>query len=110
VIPTFRIAVRDAAPAATVDELRPGGVALPNGRVVFVQPWPGDGTTYGVLLTRGDDGLTVRRVGAPGCGSVRVADDRELTAEDCRPLAPMNAWARSYFAWWLNELRTAGAR
>jgi hypothetical protein len=81
---------------------------LADGYSVYVELQPGDGTRYGLFLGAGVDGLasiTVMRAGAPTDGSVLVEPDRELTAEDCRPLASHNAWSREFFAWWLNGLR-----
>jgi hypothetical protein len=81
---------------------------LADGYSVYVELQPGDGTRYGLILGAGVDRLaavTVMRIGAPADGSVLVEPDHELTAEDCRPLAAMNLWSRTFFAWWLNELR-----
>ena len=86
---------------------------LADGYAVYVELQPGDGTRYGLFLGAGVDGiasLTVMRIGAPADGSVIVEPDRELTAEDCRPLAAMNLWSREFFAWWLNGLRALHPR
>lgn len=86
---------------------------LAEGYSVYVELQPGDGTRYGLMLGAGVDGIasiTVMRIGAAADGSVLLEADRELTAEDCRPLAAMNLWSRELFAWWLNGLRALHPR
>jgi hypothetical protein len=86
---------------------------LADGYSVYVELQPGDGTRYGLLLGAGTDttaAITVMRIGAAADGSVLLEADRELSPDDCRPLAAMNLWSREFFAWWLNSLRTAGVR
>ncbi len=74
------------------------------GYSVFVQLEPGDGTRYGLLLSRTADGLSVMRIGDVGDGATTVIHGRPVGQLECSPLAPYNQWSRIFFAWWLNRL------
>lgn len=79
---------------------------LADGYSVFVELQPGDGTSYGLLLTSGAAGITVVRIGVWSDGSVLLprGDSSHIATDDCLPLAPSNKWSRELFAWWLNGL------